>query len=149
MKLVKYHRPVDVFDNLFDTWNRGLFPALSRAWAVPDSDEPALRLPRTNVDETNDRIVFTVEMPGLAKEDVEVSVENDALTIKGEKAHKSDQKEGKGYLRREIRSSKFERSFALGEGVDQDNIKAKMEDGILTVTVPKKEAPVGRKVDVS
>ncbi len=99
------------------------------------------------MEETADSILFTVELPGLSKKDVEVSVENETLTIKGERVDKSERKEETGFLRREIRSSKFERSFALGERVDQDNIKAKMDDGVLTITVPKKEASVGRKVD--
>ena len=157
MKLVKYHRPYGAFDNLMDSWNQGLFPALSRSCGVPASDESALRLPRTNIEEKDGTFELTMEMPGLAKKDVEVSVENDTLTVKGETEVKSeqksedrsDEKEHKQILRREIRSSKFERSFSLGKHVDQDNIKAKMADGILTVTVPKKEETVGRKVDVS
>ena len=149
MKLVKYHRPNGAFDNLFDSLNLGLFPAASRSCGVVASDEPALRLPRTNVEEKDDSFEFTMEMPGLAKKDVDVSLENDTLVVKGEKVEKSEEKEDKGILRREIRSSKFERSFSLGKHVDQNSIKARMADGILTITVPKKDQEVGRKVDVS
>jgi HSP20 family protein len=137
-----------MFDSLFDTWNRGLFPALTRTWDVEASDEAALRLPRTNVEEREDSYVFTMEMPGVAKKEVEVSLENDTLTIKGEKVEESEEKEDKGFLRREIRSARFERSFSLGNEVDRENIKAKMADGILTITVAKKDEKVGRKVDV-
>jgi HSP20 family protein len=149
MKLVKYHRPYSAFDNLLDSWNLGLFPALTRSPGSSEPEDPALRLPRTNVEEKDDRFEFTLEMPGLAKKDVEVAIENDTLTVKGEKVEKSDEKEEKGILRREIRSSRFERSFSLGRDVDQDNVRAKMEDGILTITVPKTEDRVGRKIDVS
>ena len=149
MTLVKYRRPYGVFDSLFDNWNRGLFPALSRSFSVDGSDEEALRLPRTNVEEKDDSYVFTMEMPGLAKKDVEVSLENDTLTVSGNTVENREEKEEKGFLRREIRSSRFERSFALGTEVDQENIKAKMVDGILTITVPKKSEKVGRKVDVA
>jgi HSP20 family protein len=146
MKLVKYHRPIDAFDSWFDTLNRGLFPAFSRLYGDGETETPVLRLPRTNIEETADKYVFTMEMPGLSKKDVEVAVEGDTLTVKGEKTVES--KEDKGVLRSEIRSSKFERSFSLGNKVDQENINAKMDAGVLTVTLPKKSDRVGRKVDV-
>ena len=149
MTLVKYRRPMRAFDNLFDSLNLGLFPAASRACGVETSDEPAMRLPRTNIEEKEDRFEFTMEMPGLSKKDVEVSLENDTLVVRGEKVENSEKKEDKGTLRREIRSSKFERSFSLGKHLDHDGIKAKMADGLLTITVPKKEQELGRKVDVS
>jgi len=148
MTLVKYRRPYGMSDGLFDSWNHGLFPALYRSCGVEASDEAALRLPRTNVEEKEGSYVFTMEMPGLAKKNIEVSLENDTLTVKGERVEESEEKEDKGFLRREIRSSKFERNFSLGTEVDQEIIKAKMEDGILTITVPKKDEKVGRKVDV-
>jgi HSP20 family protein len=148
MKLVKYHRPLGLFDSWFDTLNRGLFPAFPRSFDDDAANEaPVLRLPRTNIEEKEDKYVFVMEMPGLAKKDVEVSVENDLLTVKG--GTTVEGKENGGWLRREIRSSKFERSFSLGNDVDQENIKAKMADGILTVTLPKKSDKVGRKVDVN
>lgn len=147
MRLVKYNRPIDVFDNWFGSLNRGLFPAFPRVQGEEDSAEtPVLRLPRTNIEEKDDSYSFTMEMPGLAKKDVEVAVENDTLTVKGEKTVETN--DDKGMLRREIRSSKFERSFSLGHEVDQENIKAKMEEGVLTITLPKKSDKVGRKVDV-
>jgi HSP20 family protein len=147
MKVVKCHRPFEVFDSLFDSWNRGLVPAVPR---VDDEDaskaSPALRLPRTNVEEKDGSYVFTMEMPGLTKVDVDVSLENDVLTVKGERT--VEKNESEGWLRREIRSSKFERSFSLGNEVDQESIKAKMENGVLTVTLPKRSDKIGRKVDV-
>lgn len=149
MKLVKYHRPYNPLESFFDHWNLGLFPALSRSHGVAETDEPALRLPRTNVEEKGDGFVFTMELPGLAKKDVDVSIENDTLIIRGERVEKTENGGDRGFLRREIRSSKFERSFSLGEYADRDNIKAKMADGILTITVPKKEDKVGRRVDVN
>jgi HSP20 family protein len=148
MKLVKYHRPFEAFDSLFNSLNRGLFPAVSHSCAADESNEPAMRLPRTNIEEKDDSYVITLEMPGLSKKDIEVSVENDKLSVKGQRVEKSSDEGEKGFLRREIRSSSYERGFVLGNEVDQDNIKAKMDDGVLTVTVAKKHDKVGRKVDV-
>lgn len=135
-------------DRVFDSLNYGLFPSFRGFWegdAKLDDNEP-LRLPRTNIEETKDSYVFTLEMPGLTKKDVEVSLENDTLTITG---HKEEKTEREGVLRREIRSSRFERSFSLGTSVDQGQIKAKMENGVLTVTLPKRPEKVGRKVEIA
>jgi HSP20 family protein len=148
MALVKYRRPFGLLDSVFEDWNAGLFPALSGWRGAEVANEEALRLPRTNVEEEDGSYVFTMEMPGLSRKDIEVSIEKDTLTVKGEKMDKSEKKDGNGFLRREIRSSKFERSFSLGEVVDQENIRAKMVEGVLTITVPKKGDTVGRKVNV-
>jgi HSP20 family protein len=146
MKLVKYQRPFGGLDTLFDSLNGGFFPAFSSS--VDDSEEPNLRLPRTNIEEKDDSYVITMEMPGLSRKDIEVSLENDKLSVKGERVEKSEEEGQKGFLRREIRSSSFERGFMLGKEVDQDNVKAKMNDGVLSITVAKKHDKVGRKVDV-
>jgi len=151
MKLVKYQQPFDLFDGMFHGMNRGLFPAYFGACGTEaKADTPPLRLPRTNIVEKDDSYVLTMEMPGLSREDVEVSVENDTLTVKGEKTvEKKEEKDGHNTLRREIRTSKFERSFSLGNEVDQDKIKAGMKEGVLTLALPKSSEKVGRKVDVN
>jgi len=150
MKLVKYQRPVDLFDSMFHGMNRGQFPAYFGACDTEAKAEtPALRLPRTDIAENDDSYVLTMEMPGISKDDLEVSVENDTLTVRGEKTvEKKEDKDEHRTLRREIRSSKFERSFSMGNEVDQDKIKASMKDGVLTITLPKSSEKVGRKVDV-
>ena len=151
MKLVKYQRPFDLFDSMFHGMNRGLFPAyLGACDTEVEAETPPLRLPRTNIVEKDDSYVVTMEMPGLSREDIEVSVENDKLTVKGEKTvEKKEEKDEHSTLRREIRTSKFERSFSLGKEVDQDKIKAGMKEGVLTLTLPKSSEKVGRKVDVN
>ena len=147
MNLVKFNT-INPMDRLFDELNRGwLLPF--RGFGNGDvwtEDAEALRLPKTNIHENDDSYVFSMEMPGLTKKDVEVTLENDVLTVKGER---TEETEAKNLLRREIRSAKFERSFKVGEGIEQDQIKAKMENGVLTLTLPKKPEKVGRKVDVS
>ncbi len=154
MKLVKYRPHHGPFDALFENLNSGFFPARSTCGAEARRDV-SQRLPRTNIEEADGAYVLTMEMPGLSRKDVDVSLENDTLTIKGERVvdqgEKADEAEKpkRGFLRYEIGSSKFERSFSLGKEVDQENIKAKMEDGILTVTLTRKSEEVGRKVDVS
>ena len=145
MNLVKY-APFDTMDTLFDRLNRGLFPAFPRVFEDEGEDQPIMRLPRTNIEESDGHYVFSMEMPGVAKKDVDVSVEKDMLVVKGEKTVKTEDKK---LLRREFRSTKFERSFVLGGDIDQDGIQATMEDGILKISVPKKPEKVGRKVNIS
>ena len=119
------------------------YPALSN-W-FEESPESLTRRPLTNIHETDESFVLTVEVPGLDKDDIEVSVENDELVIGGERTEKV---ETEGLLRREIRSSKFRRSFTLGDSIDRDGVKAKLDKGILTVTLTKTAEKVGRKVNV-
>ena len=134
-------------DRAFDQFHHGLLPffnGFTNGDTAVDAKE-SMRLPRTNIEETDDSFVFSMEMPGLTKKDVQVALENDVLLIKGERTEKAEEK---NLLRREIRSTKFERSFKIGDTVEQDKIKAKMENGLLSVTLPKKPEKVGRKVDV-
>ncbi len=149
MKITKYVSPVSPLDAVFDRLGFGL-PALDRffgdAGHATEAGWTTARLPRTNIHETEDSYVFTMEMPGLSREQVEVNIEGDTLVIKGEK---SEQSEEKGLLRREYRATRFERTFTVGNAVDRERVKAKMEDGILMVTLPKSPEKVGRKIDVA
>jgi HSP20 family protein len=146
MKLMKYESPTTSIDRLFDRLNWG-FP-LERVFSDAEGSEEgwaSIRLPRTNIAEVEDAFVFTMEMPGLDKKDVSVNIEGDTLIVRGEK---SEQHEEKGLIRREYRSTKFERSFNVN-GINRESVKAKMENGILTVTLPKAPDKVGKKIDIA
>ena len=147
MKLIKYETPVNPMDRLFDRLNWGL-PAIDRFFNEGESTEEgwaSIRLPRTNVQEADDAFVFTMEMPGLDKQDVSVNIEGDTLIVKGERTEKHEEK---GVIRREYRSARFERSFNVN-GVNREGVKARMEHGILTVTLPKTPEKVGKKIDIA
>ncbi|HET6350189.1 MAG TPA: Hsp20/alpha crystallin family protein [Candidatus Krumholzibacteria bacterium] len=150
MKLIKrenqmtpYLSPIDA---LFERLNCGL-PAFGRAFSdfENETNQLATRLPRTNVQETDNAYILTLEMPGLSKEDVDVNFEDDTIVIKGEK---SETKEEKDVVRREYHSARFERSFNV-HGINRDQVSAKMENGILSVTLPKSADRLGRKIDVA
>ncbi len=139
-----------VRNDVFDRLNWG-FPVLHRFLGelaeTSETDGAApLRQPRTNIREEGNAFVFTMEMPGLARKDVEVQLEDDRLVIKGET---STETEEKGHVRREYHSARFERSFNLGTDIDSEKISAKMENGVLTVTLPRKPEKVGRRVEIS
>ena len=92
------------------------------------------------VKETEDSFEIDIDLPGFKKENVTARLENGYLTIQASKGLDKDKedKEGK-YIRRERYAGSCSRSFYIGEGVTQDEIRARFEDGILRLTVPKKD----------
>ncbi|UCH84732.1 MAG: Hsp20/alpha crystallin family protein [Candidatus Latescibacterota bacterium] len=137
MFLTKY-KPGLTFGSFIDSLDRDFFPTMR-------TDRDSFRLPMTNINETDSGYVVTMEMPGVLKKDVDVSIEGDDLVVTAERSEKL---ESEGLRRREIREEKFRRSFSLGRTIDRDDIKAKLENGVLKITLAKKAESVGRKVDV-
>ena len=110
-------------------------------------DENFAFAPAVDIFEEKDAILVKAELPGVRTNDVHVSVENDVLTIRGErKLEKSDKREG--YHRIERAYGSFTRSFALPKTVDTQKVDADMTDGVLTVRIPKKAAPEPRRIEV-
>ena len=94
--------------------------------------------PSVNIKETKDDYQLEVSAPGLSKKDFNISVDNDILTISGEKeVNKNDDQDN--YTRKEFSVSSFKRSFTLPESLDSNGIKAEYNDGILNIILPKKE----------
>jgi HSP20 family protein len=95
-------------------------------------------LPAVNIKENGDDYKVEVAAPGLKKDDFKITVEDDIINISAE--HEDEKKESDGeYSRREYNYNSFSRSFTLPEGVKEEDINAKYEDGILKLTIPKKE----------
>lgn len=95
---------------------------------------------RSNVSETDGEICVTVELPGLADKDVDVSVTGDLITIKGEKKSEKEEKgeeDGREFHRVERMSGSFHRAMRLPFEIDADKVQAGVMDGVLTVTIPK------------
>ena len=149
MKVTKYVTPISPIDAMFGRLGFGL-PTVEQF--AGDSDRngrsgwTAVRLPRTNVSEADNAYVFTLEMPGLSREQVEVNIEGDTLIVKGGVTEQSEDE--KGSLRREFRANRFERTFTIGDQIDREQVKAKMQDGILTITLPKLAEKAGRRVEI-
>ena len=105
--------------------------------------------PVVDVRETKDAIEVVAELPGLRREDVEVNIENNILSIAGEK--KQEYTEGSPeaeYHLVERRCGRFERSFTLPRTVDANQIAARFENGLLTIMLPKAEAAKPRRVEI-
>jgi HSP20 family protein len=124
-------------DRLFEDF--GQLPALR-------SNE-ALLVPKMDLSETNQAIEITVELPGLEEKDVNINFADDILTIRGEKKSEKEQSEKNFYIA-ERSYGAFSRAIRLPAGTDADSIRANIEKGVLTVTVPKPAAKVARKIDV-
>ena len=92
-------------------------------------------------------LIIETELPGVPREDVSVRIENRTLTIKGERKRNSEASEG-SFHRSERLFGTFVRSFALPETVNADGVNAEYKDGVLTVTLPRKEEAKPRAVDV-
>lgn len=105
--------------------------------------------PAVDVRETEDEIRVMAELPGLEPADVDVSIENNVLTISGEKKHEVEEgEEDSPFHLIERRYGRFERSFTLPRTVDADSISARFLNGVLTVTLPKAETAKPRRVQI-
>jgi len=91
--------------------------------------------PEVDVVKQGNSINFSVELPGLKKEDVKIVLEDGILSISGEKKNQVDEKDDVAVYRTERKFGKFERKFRLQDDVDSDNVKAKFENGVLNVSV--------------
>lgn len=132
MSLIKFSNQFpDLFDRFFDN---DLFD-----WSNRNYSSTNTTLPSVNVKE--DPNGFEVEMaaPGFEKTDFRVSLNKNLLTISSERKVENETNEGQRFTRREFSYQSFSRSFTLPEVVQQDDITAKYENGILKVRIPKKE----------
>ncbi len=102
--------------------------------------------PSIDLLETEDSFVLYAELPGVDKKDLELSVENNVLSLKGEK---KEQKESKGFFRKETWAGSFRRTVALPQTADSEKVKAELANGVLQVTVGKREESKPRRITVN
>lgn len=131
--------------------NRNFFPALSRLWDEDDlfnrgmmnweSNFSDTTLPAVNIKETENSYEVEMAAPGMKKGDFKIELDNNVLTISSEKSDEyQDGNEKEKYSRREFSYQSFQRSFSLPkEVVDEDKIEAHYKDGVLQLSIPKKE----------
>jgi HSP20 family protein len=124
------------FDKMFDSLFENNFPEVTKQVGVKPYQGTAY--PKVNVYEYDDKIGVVAEIPGLDKKDLKIEVEENTLTISGDK-HGLVDDEGARVLRRELKHSSFKRSFELGELLNGDKIKANFKDGLLSIEIPKEE----------
>jgi HSP20 family protein len=132
-------------DRLFEEFSRGL-PMLATSALMNI-------VPRVDVTETDTEIEITAELPGLERKDVEISLEDDVLTIRGEKKIETEQDnkkdgENKNYHLNERSYGVFYRVLQLPPGIDPSTVKATMSNGVLKITIPKPARAQAKKIEV-
>ena len=144
MTLVKWNPTRSLmtdFDRIFDSMFSHDLPQFSST----NSWTPAI-----DVNETETKFFLSADMPGLDKKDVSVDIHDGVITIKGERSI-DNEKSNDGYRIRERQLGSFNRSFRLPDNVKEDNVAAKVKNGVLTVTLPKTKEilPDGRQIKIS
>lgn len=104
-------------------------------------------IPAIDVHENEEAYVFTAELPGLDKEDVSITLENNILTVSGERKFE-DEAKGDNYRRIERAYGNFSRSFTLPSQVDQQQVAAEFKNGLLHISVPKAEQAKPKKIEI-
>ncbi len=128
-------------ENLFDDWMD--FPRMD----FPDIDRKlygkhAAHVMKTDVHEHEDGYELDIDLPGFKKEEINLSLENGYLSVSAAKALDNEHKDKKGKLIRQERyAGSMQRSFYVGDVITEDEIKARFENGVLKLSIPKKDAP--------
>ena len=133
------------FDDSFDELLRGFFV---RPMAFDGAPQAAQAI---RVDVTEDERVYTVhaEIPGVKKEDIQVTIDAEQVVISAETRKEREIKEGERVLRAERHFGKVSRAFTLGQAVEDDKAVAKYADGVLELTLPKKAAASVRRLSIN
>lgn len=140
-----YLTKFDPFANL--TGAQHFEDSLNRLFNEPSSTRPWT--PAVDILETGNDLVLKADLPGIEMKDIEISVENGTLTIKGErKFEKHEGNKNEGYHRIERSYGSFVRYFSLADTVDTEHVKAEYKNGELTLTLPKKEVAKPRTIKV-
>ncbi len=126
-------RPIErmpfVFDDFFKPWNEWFDGGLSAR---------TLNVPAVNITEHKDEYLVSLAVPGMKKDDFQIDVDGNMLTISSEKEETKEEKEKK-FTRKEYNYSSFSRTFTLPEEVNREKIEARYEDGVLKIALPRKE----------
>ena len=126
-----YYDPIDtIFSDIFDTWTN-----------------TGKRVPKADVYETKDAYVIEAEVAGYDEKNINLNVEKHVLSISSDEV-KRELSEGTSLIAGEITLPAFERSFSLPESADEERISADYKNGILLITIPKKEKALPRRIEV-
>ena len=140
MAMVRYtplNDPMAVAEEFFRGWPFRTAPTESECW-----------MPRVDIYENKDAVRLEADLPGIDPKHVEISIEDDVLTLKGERKHE-EKRGGDGAVRTERMFGAFERRFTLPQTVDRDKIEASYRDGVLYLTLPKREEVKPKRIQVA
>lgn len=136
--------PFEDFDTIFEDFLARRWPRLFD-WNFPARFERA-GFPKVDIIDHDNELEVHAELPGVKKEDLDVSIHNQSITIRA--VTKEEKKEEGKYFRREISRGEFQRTLSLPDNIDGDNAKAAFADGILKVTLPKTEKSKRKSIEI-
>lgn len=126
-----------------------VFPELFRGFMAPARGEERTALEiRVDVKESANDYTVHAEVPGIPKEDIHVEIDGNRVSISGEVKRQSEQKEGERVLRSERYYGSVARSFTLASEIDESRVRAKIDNGVLSLALPKKKAPTSKRITV-
>ena len=145
MNVVRWD-PIREMDHLFSRLPASFIGRWQRLATDTDDSEPAWT-PPLDVSETDSEYVVRADLPAVRKEDVSVTIDNDALTIAGERKFDKEEKSEKVHRRESFRGM-FSRSLSLPDDAKADGIRAESKDGVLTVHIPKAKSERARAIEI-
>lgn len=134
----------------FDSnWTRDIDRMFTDFFSVPTlvDNQDSEFVPRVNIKDTKDNVILSFELPGMEKKDIKVVVKDSNLIVSGQREFKSEEK-GDTYIRSEIRTGKFCRSFSLPETVNAESVSADYKNGILEIQLAKLEEVKPKEIEV-
>lgn len=133
-------------NRLFDNFSENMFSLSPAKWSMP---EISATYPKMDVSETDKEFKISAELPGMDEKDIDVSVSNEVLTIKGEKKAEKEEKKP-NYYRMERSYGTFQRSIPLPTEVEKDQVQASFKKGVLSIVLPKSEKAVkeNKKIEI-
>ena len=140
VNITRFNPLEDTFENLF----RGVPMWLP----VPETRVPAPAQFRMDVSENDKEYQVLAELPGVKKEEISITISGNEVAVSAEVKHEKDVKNGGTVLRAERYFGKIQRAFALGQEVDEATARAKYNDGVLELTLPKKAVAVTKRLAV-
>lgn len=146
MSMIKYD-PFRELKSLQDEMNRLFMTSVPRNFGEEDLASGGWT-PNVDIFETENQIVLEAELPGMKRDDFEVSIENNVITLKGERRFEKED-EGDNYHRVERAYGAFTRSFSLPRTVSAEGTAADFRNGVLKVTLPKREEAKARRIEVA
>ena len=136
------------YPSLFEDYDK-LFNQMSRPLELfrANGDGEKVRSFAIDIRENDEQFEIFADVPGLSEDELDITVNKHVLTIKGERTTENTEREGDRFVRTERVSGKFERLIQLPESADLDKIAAKLDKGVLRLTVPKREAEQPRRIE--
>lgn len=133
----------DEFDNLFDNFLSQRWPRLLD-WNYPNT--LGKEFPKIDIIDHDNDVEVQAELPGVNKEDLDVSITNQSITIRTS-TKKEEKQQGK-YFRREITRGEFQRTLSLPDNIDSEKAKASFKNGLLKLTIPKTEKSKRKRIEI-